>query len=60
MDRDQLEELTFHLAAGTSLPVAMAAIGEDRTAGPASRSVAYSIGLLLGVLGALAYAILGA
>jgi hypothetical protein len=46
------------LASGIDLPTALAAVAEDRPAQPVCRSVAYSVGLLLGTLAVVIAAVI--
>ena len=53
MDEEQLDELEMHLAAGTDLATAMAAVERDEPPQGRDNSAAYAIGIvaLLFILG---------
>lgn len=50
MDEDQLAELEMHLAAGTDLPTALAAVSDDQ---PPNRRGVYVAGVLALIVGLL-------
>jgi hypothetical protein len=49
MDDDQLAELECHLAAGTDLPTALAALGDDQPP-QSGRSIWFQVGLFVGLI----------